>query len=416
MNTSPVPPSQGISFPNRITQASTSHGNQDRAEPNTKLRDMDLRPKLEAKRANVVILDPSKHVTVSAETRARWELLRALAGVQKPADTQTPMLEASVRNPTQISGPHPYEIVAAQVLHASTAPSSNEPSHASAVIGIGRRNASHGRCPQPPGASSLNQSQGGSHKLRPLMLPRMVSRSNSGRRAGSSGHVPIVRPWTVPERQQDGTPDPPWQQEASRQSHQRYSSEQSGIQIPKPLQPSSQIPSGLASGLSAASQVPSASPRPVAVCPPPASTLQFNDRGLSATGRLKDGIQQSTIQYHQGRPKTARKIVDPETMISASASNEHNSQRATPKVHLPNSSDTSVTPATPIADKSPEEVLILLANGDPDVLVFIYTDEGVEWLTNSKYHRNLLSVNDLYLLLTPRQCFFTVQFFWRSCG
>jgi hypothetical protein len=398
MKPSPVPPSQGILTTNRIPQSNASHGNQDRAEPNTELRDMDSRPKLEATRTDGVTLDASRHVTVSAETRARWELLRALAGVQKSEDPQTPKPEASVKNPAQVSGPHPYEIIAAQVLQASTAPPANQAGYETAAAGIGRRNASHGRRPQLPGAASPNQAQGssGSYRLRPLMLPRMVSRSNSGRKTGSSGHVPIVHPSTVSERHSDRTPSLPRQQEASRPSHQQHLSGQSGNQGLKPLQPSSQMLPGPALGYFATSQVPSASPRPSTAYVPPTSSAQCNNVVSSAIGGIRHGNQLPTAQYPQGQPQIVGTKVEPDTNISADASNKHASQRATLSAHLPNSPGTSATPATPIADKSPGEVLVLLANGDPDVLAFIYTDEGVEWLLNSKYLRSLLSVSDFY--------------------
>ena len=392
-NPSPVPPNRGISTTydtNKTSQANTNHKNQDRVRTSTDLEDMDLRPKPETTRTDWAILDPSRHVTVSAETKARWELLRALAGVKKSEDPQTPKLEANLKNPTQIAGPHPYEIVAAQVLQASTAPPSSEPSYGSAAAaGISRRNASNDRRPQPPSAAFLNQAQGsnGSHKLRPLMLPRMVNRSNSGRKTGSSGHVPSVRPSIRTERHQNGTPIPPWQQEVSRPTHQQQSSRQSRSQVQKPFQPPSRTLSELESGLLAAAQVPNTSSLHFTAYSPLAPSAQSNDQGSSAIGGLRHRNQLPTAKYPQGRPQTAKDIFELGLSISAEISNGHTSRRAALRAHLPNPPDTSAAPATPIADKSPEEVLVLLANGDPEVMAFVYTDEGIEWLINSKYFR-----------------------------
>jgi hypothetical protein len=127
---------------NHKIQANTTFENQEGVGPSTNLDDMEMRTKAEASRTDWAVLDPSRHVTISAETKARWELLRALAGVKKSEHPQSPKLEADVKNPTQIIGPHPYEIVAAQVLPTSTAPPLSEPSYGSAAVGIGRRNAS----------------------------------------------------------------------------------------------------------------------------------------------------------------------------------------------------------------------------------------------------------------------------------
>jgi hypothetical protein len=365
-----------------------------------------------------MISDPSKNVTVSAETKARWELLRALAGVKQSDEPQIPKPEASVKDPTEIQGPHPHEIVAAQVLQASTVPPLKDPRSGAAATGMHRRNASHGRRPQPPGAAAQPQASGsdGNHRLRPLMLPRMVNRTNSGKRPGSNGNVPIVRPSATADPDHDGVSSlsPPRQQEPSR-ANQEEKLSQPVIQAPRPLLPSNEMLSVLASGLLATAQVSNTVPRPFPVLSPPDLTAPFGHQGPGTSGNEIHGSQ---APYHQpqDRPEIALTKGGPRLNLTEDIKNEYIVQRRNPSDLTSNSPGTA--PATPasFADKSSEELLVLLASGDPNIMAFIYTEEGIQWLISSTYSRYPMRASNIHLLLTPKQCFCPDRCFWRSVG
>jgi hypothetical protein len=370
-------------------------------------------------RAEWAVSYPSKHLTVSAETKARWELLRALAGVQNAENVQTPKSEVRVKDVTQTDGPAPYEIVAAQVLKASTAPPL-EPNHGSTVAEINRRNASHGRRPRSSGVASQSQAQipSGSHRLRPLMLPKMVSRSNSGRRAAGSGHAPIVHPSTVPGSHLDGNPSPPrpQQEAAPRPSEQQWSSQSGGAKHLMPFRPSDQIFSGLAFGLSAASQGSNTAPHSFASDSLLAFTTLPNTQDLRATKAPMHCSIPPTAYNIPSRSDLVHKKPSPVVMLAATGSQEHHPRRETTSKSPANSAGAGHTPSILLADKSPEDILVLLASGDPDVLAFVYTDEGIDWLINSTYNSCRSIASDFAIVLTSTQWFFMGQCYWRRYG
>jgi hypothetical protein len=60
-----------------------------------------------------------------------------------------------------------------------------------------------------------------------------------------------------------------------------------------------------------------------------------------------------------------------------------------------NSPSTGLAIPTSLAGKDPEELLMLLASGDPAIMAFLYTEEGLEWLVESTYLRCLMSARDV---------------------
>jgi len=246
------------------------------------------------------------------------------------------------------------------------------------------------------------------------MLPRMVNRTNSGRRTGSNGNVPIIRPSGTPEPHHDGSSglSSAWQQDASR-SNREQKSFLPEIQAPKPLQPATQILSGLTSGFLAAAQVPSAVPRPFQVLSPPAPSAPSNNQAPEATKKEIHDTQIQLGQHLQDRSELPKIKLRPGINLARPASNERIVLHAKPGGLLLDSSGTE--PVTPISitDKSPEELLMLLASGDPGVVAFIYTDEGIEWLLSSMYLPCSLVAS---AAADTKQCFFTGQYFWRNCG
>jgi hypothetical protein len=85
------------------------------------------------------------------------------------------------------------------------------------------------------------------------------------------------------------------------------------------------------------------------------------------------------------RPEGANTTVETDTNLASAVRNEHILQPAMSSDPLSNY--TGVVPGRPtsLVDKDPEELLMLLAIGDPGIIAFIHTKEGIEWLLSSTY-------------------------------
>jgi hypothetical protein len=157
--------------------------------------------------------------------------------------------------------------------------------------------------------------------------------------------------------------------------------------------------SGLASGLFAVGKVPSAAPHPFAMSAPPAPNAISDDPSLGGAGSQMGGLKSGVppMRYQPPRPDIAVTPVAPNNASahgSPPISNERIPQHAPPSNPAVNPPSTELTVPTSLADKDPEELMMLLASGDPAIMAFLYTEEGLEWLVESTYYLRPMCARD----------------------